>query len=282
MLSEKPQRILQWLICLLSPLFLMACSYNFLPSTDYFEDNVTQTFSKVLNIVSQGDSDALSEAAIPEFSMIENYQEIISQVLSATGDPRGATLIYAENRKSDRTPDAIDIYYAIYEYKNGDNFDILELALQDVDGKCCYLRHINIKKNKYRSETYHNFNSHEFSLKRLLFITLMVGTVLSILFAIVMIIKDKDLKYKWLWVIFAILGTYGLTFNWTTEDIAPNFISMQNGGGVRFSFIKFNLLGGSFTRLGLFQPWIFDWGFPLGAAVYLVRRRVQRRKGNLE
>lgn len=269
------------IILVLVSFVLAACSYSFIPSNDFFESDVSKTFATVLEIISEDDVDGLSDIGVPEFSGLEKFDETMGKILEIAGDPRNAQLILAENRKVDSSKDAENIFYAAYEYQNDDKFEILQIALQEVDGECCKLRHIQFNQDEFQRSSYNDFGTHELTFKRAVFLALMVFTVAFIVIVVFFIIRDKYLKKKWLWVLFALFGMYGATLNWTTAEISPNFISMNsNNGGVHFSLIKFNLLGGGFSRTGLFQPWIFDWGFPFGAVFYVIKRRFRKRNSN--
>lgn len=259
-------------------LFLLAaCSFNLSPQSDFFDEEIMESFEKVLELITENDVSGLKDISLPELANIENFDEDFGKILSYAGEASNAEIIIVENRISDNSDAAEKIFYAAYEYKNGNKYDIIEIALQKFEDECCFLRHMNFSKNDVRNSTYHNFKSQNFTFKRILFITLMTGTLFFILFTLVVVVRDKNLNRKWLWVIFVLFGTYGLTLNWTTGQLGPNFIKFHENGGVNFSIIKFNLFGGGFERAGLLRPWIFEWGFPLGATLYYIKRRKNKK-----
>jgi hypothetical protein len=51
-----------------------------------------------------------------------------------------------------------------------------------------------------------------------------------------------------------------INFNWST-------------GAWSFQPLAFNLLGAGFHASGPYAPWIFDFGFPAGAMMFLIKRR---------
>ena len=260
---------------------LVACSYNFLPKENFFDSDVSNTFETVLDIIGNDDISALKDVAIPEFSEAENFDESMGKILQLAGNPEGAQLVLAENRRVDRSADAEKVFYAAYEYQNGSNFELLQIAIQQANGECCFLRHIKFNQDDFKRSAYHGFRSQDLNFKRLAFLALMIFTITFILSVMVLIIRDKNLKSKWFWILFALFGSYGATLNWTTAEIAPNFFQFNQGGGVHLSLVKFNLLGGGFTRSGLFHPWMFDWGFPLGAAIYVIKHKILRQNSKL-
>ena len=68
------------------------------------------------------------------------------------------------------------------------------------------------------------------------------------------------IKRKWLWIIFILLGIGTLSINWTT-------------GELRFQLISFLLLGAGVFKPGLYGPWSLSIAFPLGAVLFLFKRR---------
>lgn len=74
-------------------------------------------------------------------------------------------------------------------------------------------------------------------------------------------------RRKWLWILFILVGLFPLDFNWTT-------------GQVSFSqMMGFNLLGATAMRTGTAGAWTLSLGLPLGAVLFLLRRRMIAREG---
>jgi len=83
---------------------------------------------------------------------------------------------------------------------------------------------------------------------------------LFIVFTVVVAARTPIPKRKWLWIVFVLLGFVQLSFNWTTGDFATSLLSID-------------LLGAGFVKAGPFAPVIFTVSIPLGAVVFLVRRK---------
>lgn len=79
------------------------------------------------------------------------------------------------------------------------------------------------------------------------------------LYALILCVRTKFIGRKWPWVIFVICGVTQFTLNWQTGDWWWNPTSV-----VFFS-------AGATAQL--YSPWIFSLGFPLGAIIFLVRRK---------
>jgi hypothetical protein len=67
-------------------------------------------------------------------------------------------------------------------------------------------------------------------------------------------------RRRWLWVLFVAIGIGQFTLNWTTGRIA-----MQT--------LQVSLLGAGFTKPGPYAPWFLSVAVPVGAVIFLVRRR---------
>lgn len=84
-------------------------------------------------------------------------------------------------------------------------------------------------------------------------------TAFFILYCLVLCSRDKKLKRKWLWVLFVLFGVGALAVNWTTGQIGFSPLSLQ-----LFEISAF---------APPFGPAVVKVRFPLGALIYLLRRR---------
>jgi len=92
-----------------------------------------------------------------------------------------------------------------------------------------------------------------------MFLLIVVAVPLFTLYVLVLCIPTK-LTRKWPWILFILLGVMTLRLNWST-------------GGISFQLLSVQLFGSSCLRSGLVGPWIFGLSFPLGAVLFLVKRR---------
>lgn len=86
-----------------------------------------------------------------------------------------------------------------------------------------------------------------------------LATACFIFYALVLCIRTKIKKRKWLWILFILFAVGELSINWTTGQFKLNPVSVQ-------------LFGFSAFANG-YGPWIINVGFPLGAFLFLLRRR---------
>ncbi len=78
------------------------------------------------------------------------------------------------------------------------------------------------------------------------------------LIAFVIAVRTK-LRRKWLWLLFILVGVGHLSINWTTGQLSfqPIYIVLCSIGAFR----------------PLYGAWLLHVAFPLGAVIFLVRRK---------
>jgi hypothetical protein len=96
------------------------------------------------------------------------------------------------------------------------------------------------------------------------FVAALALVVFSIsLIALVQCIRTKDLKRKWLWILFIIVGFGTFSVNWTT-------------GAWKIGFLTFQLMSVS-AYSPLYDAWTVAVSVPVGAVVFLEKlRRIKR------
>jgi len=89
-----------------------------------------------------------------------------------------------------------------------------------------------------------------------------------IIWTIILCARAKVRK-KWLWIIFILIGITKLNLNWTS-------------GQMGFQPIAFQIPGVGMMKMGPYAPWILTVSFPLGAILFLIKRRKLRAKADNE
>jgi hypothetical protein len=83
-----------------------------------------------------------------------------------------------------------------------------------------------------------------------------------ILVTLILCLRTKVRRRKWLWMIFILFGFGKLSLNWTTGQLFFNPLS-----------VYFQLFGAAAVRYGPYAPWMISISVPLGAMVFLIRRK---------
>ena len=86
-----------------------------------------------------------------------------------------------------------------------------------------------------------------------------IGALLITLYALVLCVKTKPLKRKWLWILFILVGFGQFVINWSTGEfqIAPLALQLFSASALASPY----------------GPWIIAVSLPIGAALFIDRRR---------
>jgi len=145
-----------------------------------------------------------------------------------------------------------------YEYAFPGEY-LLALVVVDSSGPAPLIAGLHVKRMPDSLARLNAFRLDGKSPRHFVVLALTVLVAAFVLLALVVCARTP-LRRKWLWLLFVAVGFGKLTLNWTT-------------GAVGFSPIAFQLLGASAFAAGAYAPWILGVSFPLGAIVFLARRR---------
>lgn len=93
-----------------------------------------------------------------------------------------------------------------------------------------------------------------------LFLTLAVLIPIFVLTVLILCIRTTIPKKKWLWVLFVLVGFVGFTLNWTT-------------GELNYQVLSFHFFGAGAVSAGPYSPWFITISLPIGAVVFLLKRK---------
>lgn len=113
------------------------------------------------------------------------------------------------------------------------------------------------------SDSLENINRFTFEGKGATHFAIFVSAIVVPLFivaAIILCIKTPIPKRKWLWVIFILFGFVQTTLNWSDGNLNVNPLSFQ-------------ILGAGFWKASPYGPLLLSVSIPIGAIVFLFRRK---------
>jgi hypothetical protein len=108
-------------------------------------------------------------------------------------------------------------------------------------------------------EEHHRFRLTGKSAKHYVVLALAIVFPLLTVYALVACVRTKMSGRKWPWVLFILFGIGSFTINWTT-------------GETQLSALTIRLFGAS-AAAAFYGPWILSVSFPLGAMVFLFRKK---------
>lgn len=113
-------------------------------------------------------------------------------------------------------------------------------------------------------ERLNSFSLSNKGLKHYVFIIPMMVGFLFITYTVVLCLRTKEIRHKWIWLILILVVVGKCNLNWTTGD---------------YSFQAFNIKigippGFSVSKTGSpYAPWILSFSFPIGAVFFLLAHK---------
>ena len=155
-------------------------------------------------------------------------------------------------------------YDLTFEYQYEHDWLIVNTLLERRDGKI-KLAGMHFMPRKQSLAAENAFTLAGKSIWHYVVLALAVAIPLFMIYALVMCIRTKIPKRKWLWLIFIAVGLMRFQLNWTT-------------GAWGIQPLAFQVLGSGFYKTGAVAPYIFSLSFPLGAVVFLLKRKSFKRQ----
>jgi hypothetical protein len=152
-------------------------------------------------------------------------------------------------------------YDITYEYQFAHTWVVARFAwVRDPAGLALADLHVNSQADSLEEQT-------AFTLRGLQApqVTVLILGPLAALFSLCVLVKcirTPQLRRKWLWVIFILVGFGGFNVNWATAQWSVGFFELR-----LLSFSAFAMAG---------QPWVLTVSVPVGAVVFLDHLRKRK------
>lgn len=246
----KPFLVLAGLLALLSGCDQQAMFEKFIPKEE------SAIAKKVLSQLAAKDYGAVEKQFDPSIKNT-SVQAVLEQM---------AALLPSEEPKSINTVGAstssvndVTTYNLTFEYEYSHAWLLANVVLQRHDAQITVLGlHVNLMKQSLLE-----LNRFAFAGKGVLHYVVFILAIaipIFIVFALVLCFRTPIAKRKWLWLLFVACGFVQFSLNWTD-------------GSYGIQPISFALLGAGFYSAGPYAPIILNIAFPLGAIVFLFKRR---------
>jgi len=145
-----------------------------------------------------------------------------------------------------------------YELEYPTEWILVEVVVDEVNGGRAIVG-IHTYRSKSSWIEVNNFSFRGKSIGHLLMFVSTVSAAVFSVIALVLCIRTRTPK-KWAWILFIILGLGKISINWTT-------------GLIDYQIIATQLLSASAFTGGLYPQWILSASLPIGAIVFLLKRR---------
>jgi hypothetical protein len=146
-----------------------------------------------------------------------------------------------------------------FQYPFPNQYVLVQVGLASTEAQPT-LYYIHIERLPDALERLNAFVLRGKSLKHYIFLSLAIATTTFTLIVLVLCARTRLPRRKWLWMILVALGCGQFTINWTTGDIATRLVSVQ-------------LMGSGAAAAGPYAPWLVSFSLPVGAFLFIYRRR---------
>ncbi len=213
--------------------------------------------------VAARDFSAIEEALDPAFRTpdLQDKLDQMARTLPA-GSPKSIRTVGSNTTTRSKST----TYDLTLEYEYPASWVLAGVLLERIDDKVM-LQGITFTPRTQSLEAENRFTFEGKGLLNYLVLALAIMIPLVVVYALVLCVRTKIARRKWLWVLFIAVGVIQFHFNWTT-------------GAWEVQPVSFMLLGAGFAKTGPVAPWVFTLAVPLGAVLFLVRRASLQRRND--
>ena len=203
-----------------------------------------------------GNFDEIKKHSNPELISPETESQLIA---TAKKFPTGELIeieMIASNLHS--SPEKLQAYIS-YQYQFSNGWAVTEILLSKMADQIIVER-VYVDRITQALDELHAFTFKGKSMLHYIVLFLSVAVPLFIAFALIRCIYTPNVKIKWAWILFILIGFIGFSFNWTTGEITTQFIGLH-------------LLGATVFTASPYSPWILTPSIPVGAILFLILRK---------
>ena len=217
---------------------------------------------QVLALLNSKDFDAIKKQMDPRF-IGANFDQDIQRVGAMLPDEK-PILTKTIGSRTNTFNGTLSQYTLSFEQQFSKSWLLTAVQLQKENGKTQVIG-INVEPKTQSLATEHVFTFEGKGALHYLVFALAVLIPLFIVLTLVLCLLTPIAKRKWLWMLFIAVGITNFVFNWSN-------------GAHSFQLLYASILGAGFMKNGPYAPCIISLGFPLGAIIFLLRRRALMAK----
>jgi hypothetical protein len=248
-------RVLALLVASLSLLIIAGCGPLAEITADVppAEDELAK---RCVALLAAKDFAAVEALMTPEIVSAEFRTSLVELAAFLPEDaPRAIQLDYYGIFNTDGVP-RVDIFY-LYQFDN--SWMLIEVVLEK-RGDALLVAGIQLD-NTVRAWTEANkFTFAGKSLQHFAIFAITIFNPIFIVFALILCIRTPMPRRKLLWIIFILVGITQIQLDWTSGDVS-------------FDLVAASLLAAGFWKASAASPLILSVGIPLGAIIFLLKRK---------
>lgn len=208
-----------------------------------------------IDLLRQRQFDKIEAVADPSIAN-ENLHEALVAMADAMppGAPTSISLVGAHRLQKD---DSTTVNLT-FEYGFGQKWFLTNVAVKTVAGKAT-ITGFRLVPQSASLEEQNRFNLAGKNAMQIMVLALAVSALALTLFALVVCVRTRLHGRKWPWLLFILFGVGNLSVNWTTADLSFSPLAI--------------LMFSAAASAQLYGPWVLSVSMPLGAVVFLLRRK---------
>jgi hypothetical protein len=145
------------------------------------------------------------------------------------------------------------------EYEFVDRWLLVNISIKRANGLPATISAFNVAPTADSLENINRFGLVGKSGPQYLMLCLAIAGPIFCIYTLVVCLRSKNQKLKWLWAIFILFGVGQLAVNWTTGELG-------------FRLLAVHIPCASVTAVPAYGPWIVTVSLPLGALLFIARR----------
>lgn len=159
-----------------------------------------------------------------------------------------------------KSRDGAPAYNLTYQFGYDSNWIVANVAWHELPNGQREIIGLNAQPLTASLQEINGFSFKKARAAHYLFLAAMIAVPLFIITTLIVCIRTKIARRKWLWLIFILVGIASVSFNWTTgkAGIAPFSVQLLGFGAVASS---------------VYSPWIISVSVPFGAVIFWIKRR---------
>lgn len=243
------------------------------PHAVFEDEEVYRTADVLLETIARKDPPAFEANMVDELYSNPARRAAQAALFKIYPDDASPELVYAEELKQRGAGPRASLYVLVYELVSGRDIYGITLNMVQLDSGFYRLAGFPMDPLEYRLSTGLDLTFADKGALHYLVAALAIALPVFMIATAVACFRNPDIRYRWLWVPFILIGLWGVEFDWASGDFAFIMFGFQEGGFWYVNFISFQLLGVAVVKAAHMSPWIVTLGFPVGAVAYWFRAR---------
>lgn len=199
--------------------------------------------------------DEIDRAVVPSVRGPKLYAALLKMTEALPDEQPSSTKLVGAQLRTDKDGTRTDL---VFEYDFSGKWVLANVAMLRKQESVSLVA-LSVRATPESLEEHHRFRLAGKSAVHYIALTLAVVFPLLTLYALVTCLRSRLSGIKWPWVLFILFGLGNFTINWTT-------------GETQFSALTIRLFSASIAALS-YGPWMLSVSLPLGALVFLFRKK---------